>query len=239
MSSIGRGPVIAFLPCRRGSERVAGKNTRPFGTYRSGLIELKLNQLLSCRAIDSVVLSTNDAKILNFANDLDAGGRLLVHHREDALSANTTSTDALIEHARDLIGKLDPNAHVLWTHVTSPFISAERYAHIVTSYAQALSEGYDSLVTTTQIHAYLWDEGGPINYDRSVEKWPRTQTLRPVHEVNSAAFLAPLAVYARYGDRIGARPSLYRLERLVALDIDWEADFIIAEQLLLNGLVAT
>lgn len=227
-------PVTAFLPCRKGSERVPRKNIRPFGPFRHGLVEIKLGQLLACSAIDDIVLSTNDEEILDYAERLDAP-HLRLHRRADHLASSATSTDALIAHASDLI----QSGHILWTHVTSPFVGATHYTEIVSAYRQALNEGYDSLMTTTPLHAFLWSETGPINYDRSVEKWPRTQTLAPVHEVNSAAFLAPREVYVSNGDRIGAHPRLHPLDRLAALDIDWEEDFVIAEQLLSKNLVST
>lgn len=225
--------VVAFLPCRRGSERVPRKNIRPFAGFKHGLIEIKLGQLLACTAIEEVVLSTNDEEILEFAASLKAP-KLVLHERAEHLSASATSTDELVSHASELVG----GGHILWTHVTSPFVSAEHYTEIVKAYRRALTEGYDSLMTTTLVHAFLWNEQGPINYDRSVEKWPRTQTLAPLHEVNSAAFLAPVEVYADHDDRIGVHPWLHPLDRLIALDIDWEEDFIIAEQLLLKGLVS-
>lgn len=222
--------VTAFLPCRKGSQRVARKNIRPFGRFAHGLLEIKLAQLLGCDAVDAVVLSTNDAEIIAYAQGLDAPG-LTVHHRAEHLATSETSTDALVAHARDLV----PEGHILWTHVTSPFVGAAQYAGIIAAYRRALTEGYDSLMTTTPLHAFLWTEAGPLTYDRSIEKWPRTQTLTPVHEINSAAFLAPVEVYDSQQDRIGARPLLHPLDKLTALDIDWEEDFLIAEQLLLLG----
>ncbi|NQV11636.1 MAG: hypothetical protein HQ527_10810 [Cyanobacteria bacterium] len=118
-------------------------------------------------------------------------------------------------------------------------MTARNYAEMITGYAQALSEGYDSLMATTPLHSFLWSESGPLNYDRSVEKWPRTQTLIPVQEVNSAGFLASASIYASHNDRIGPHPKLFPLGKLVSLDIDWEEDFMIAEQLLVHGLVET
>jgi len=231
------GPVVAFLPCRKGSERVPRKNIRPFGPFSHGLIEIKLGQLLSCGAIDRVVLSTNDDEILDLANDLGLGDRLVVHRREESLSSSATSTDDLVAHAAEIIVPLSAESHIIWTHVTSPFVTACHYAEIIAGYTQALIEGYDSLMTTTPIHSFLWSESGPINYDRTVEKWPRTQTLIPVQEVNSAGFLAPASIYTSHSDRIGTRPKLFPLSKLVAQDIDWEEDFIVAEQLLIRGLV--
>lgn len=227
-------PVTAFLPCRKGSERVPRKNIRPFGPFEHGLVEIKLGQLLACPEIDRVILSTNDDEILDYARNL-ASPRLMLHRRAEHLATSATSTDALVGHARELIGV----GHILWTHVTSPFVSSGLYGEIIAAYRRALIEGHDSLMTTTPLHAFLWTEAGPLNYDRSIEKWPRTQTLVPVHEVNSAVFLAPTDVYDRREDRIGVHPLLFPLDRLIALDIDWEEDFVIAEQLLLKGLVST
>jgi CMP-N-acetylneuraminic acid synthetase len=226
--------VTAFLPCRKGSERVPCKNIRSFGAFEHGLIEIKLRQLLACPEIDRVVLSTNDEEILDYARSVTTP-RLTLHRRDEHLATSSTSTDALVGHARELIS----SGHILWTHVTSPFVGATLYGQIISSYRDALDEGFDSMMTTTLLHGFLWNKEGPLNYDRSVEKWPRTQTLSAIHEVNSAAFLAPAEVYARFDDRIGAQPLLFPLDRLTALDIDWEEDFVIAEQLLQLGLVST
>ena len=225
-----REPITVFLPCRKGSERVPRKNVRPFGPFAHGLIEIKLAQLLSCPQIDKVVLSTNDDEILEFARSLDAP-RLVLHRRAEHLASSATSTDELVGHARELIG----SGHILWTHVTSPFVTAKHYTEAIAAYWEALANGHDSLMTTTLLHTFLWNEKGPLNYDREEEKWPRTQTLSPVHEINSAIFLASSAIYECYRDRIGGRPCLFPLDRLTALDVDWEQDFVIAEQLLLSA----
>lgn len=218
--------VTAFLPCRKGSERVPRKNIRPFHDHEHGLIEIKLRQLLAVDSIDEVVLSTNDEEILAFAATL-GNSKLRMHKRVDALSSSTTSTDELVGHAVELI----PDGHILWTHVTSPFVNADEYAKIVARYRQALEEGYDSLMTTTEIHGFLWNAEGPLNYDRAIEKWPRTQTLEVVHEVNSAAFLNSADNYRQLADRIGTKPYLYGMGKIQGFDIDWEDDFAIAQAL--------
>jgi len=84
-------------------------------------------------------------------------------------------------------------------------------------------------MTTNLIHGFLWNEQGPINYDRTKEKWPRTQTIEPIHEINSAVFLANSRIYEKLNDRIGNNPYLYPLDKIRGFDIDWEDDFKIAE----------
>lgn len=225
--------VTCFLPCRAGSQRVARKNIKPFAGYEHGLIQIKLRQLLTAERIDEVILTTNDADILAYAESLGEP-RICLHRRTEELSSSATSTDQLVAHALDLI----PEGHILWTHVTSPFIAAKHYDDLIQTYFAQREQGYDSLMTTTAIHGFLWLDEQPMNYDRALEKWPRTQTLKAVQEVNSGAFLAPAKIYRELDDRIGLRPYLYGMDKLTSLDIDWPEDFVIGECLVEKGLVA-
>jgi len=181
--------------------------------------------------IDRVILSTNDEEILEFAASLGAD-RLEVRPRDESLASNSTSTDELIEYA----GSQVDEGHLVWTHVTSPFIGAGQYDELLRVYLRELENGYDSLMTVTELHGFIWDDAGPVNYDRSVEKWPRTQTLTPLYEVNSGAFVAPVNVYRERKDRIGTNPFKYKLDKIQGFDIDWEEDFQIAEALMRAGI---
>jgi CMP-N-acetylneuraminic acid synthetase len=167
---------------------------------------------------------------LSFAASIK-NSKLRTHKRIDSLCSSSTSTDELVSHAVDLI----PEGHILWTHVTSPFINASVYSDIIANYKKCLINGYDSLMTTTLIHGFLWSEDGPMNYDRSVEKWPRTQTIAPVHEINSGAFLSSAKNYKALNDRIGDKPFLYSMNKIISHDIDWPEDFSIAEAIANNG----
>lgn len=216
--------VTCFLPCRKGSERVVRKNIKPFAGHNSGLLEIKLQQLCESSLINEVVLSTNDQEILLYAETLDSP-KIRLHKRDELLSSSSTSTDSLVAHAVDLIQE----GHILWTHVTSPFVSADDYDTIISEYAKILENGYDSLMTTTLFQGFLWNENGPFNYDRTTEKWPRTQTIAPLHDVNSAVFLSSAINYKTFNDRIGAKPYLYTLNKIKGFDIDLPDDFLIAE----------
>lgn len=223
--------VNVFLPCRKGSQRVPKKNIKPFAHYQNGLIEVKLAQLIESKNVDRIYLSTNDDEILDYADSLDSE-KIQIHKRCEELSSSTTSTDDLVAHALELIKEGD----ILWTHVTSPFLGAGVYDEIISNYYDKLDKGFDSLMTTDLIHGYLWNESEAINYDREVEKWPRTQTLKPVHEVNSAVFLASADVYQNLDDRIGQKPFLYSLDKIQGFDIDWEEDFDIAQAMVNAGI---
>lgn len=221
-----------FLPCRKGSERVPRKNVKPFLNFQHGLFELKINQLIESKRIDEIVVSTNDEEIIEFVKASN-NAKVKIHKRDEYLSSSQTSTDDLVNHAAELI----PEGHILWTHVTSPFVTARHYDNIIESYFSKLELGYDSLMSATPIFGFLWDQKDAINYDRTIEKWPRTQTLNQVNEINSAAFIASSSIYKIEKDRIGKKPYLYSLDKLVSHDIDWLEDFILAECLAEKKLV--
>lgn len=223
--------ISCFLPCRKGSERVPRKNIKPFMSFEYGLVELKLRQLSRVGSIESIILSTNDEEIIEISKALHIRN-LIIHRRAENLCTSATSTDDLVSHALELC----PNQHIMWTHVTSPFVTTEDYAEIIDAYFSSLKAGFDSLMTTSLIHAFLWNERGPLNYDRTLEKWPRTQTLEPIHEINSAAFISHSANYKKYNDRIGVSPKLLPLSKMKSFDVDWPEDFLMAEMIAKSGV---
>lgn len=221
--------VNVFLPCRRASQRVPKKNTRPFGVYEFGLLEIKLLQLLRVKRIDKIYVSSNDGEVLSFASSLKSS-KISVVERSDDLSSNTTKTDELVRYVREII----QNGSILWTHVTSPFFTDEDYDKAIEVYCKNVSK-YDSLMSVTPLYGFFWDKVKPINYDRRSAKWPFTQDTEPIFEINSACFLADYYVYETKQDRIGDNPLMYLTNRIKGIDIDWEEDFEMAEKMLLSN----
>lgn len=218
-----------FLPCRAGSTRVPEKNTRPFAGVEDGLLGVKLAQLAQVRGVDQVIVDSNDARVLEIATDHRARwsghGELVVLSRPDALGRSETTTDALIAYALDVV-----DAEVmLWTHVTSPLAGSQVYEDALAAYRGRDPARHDSLMTVTPIHGFLWREGAPLNYARAPVRWPRTQDIEAVWEVNSAVFIVATALGRQLGDRVGARPLLHPMSKIASLDVDWMDDFNLAE----------
>ena len=218
--------ITAFLPCRRGSQRIPDKNVKLFAGIEGGLLKIKLDQLLACKNIDSIVVSSNDERVLSFANNI-TDSRIIVDDRPDHLGSSTTTTDELIKYVPSIITEGD----VLWTHVTSPFITELDYTDIINRYSEALTNGYDSLMTVLKLQGFIWDENKPISYDRNDLKWPMTQNVKPLYEVDSGVFLSSIDNYKKLDDRIGEKPFLLEQGKLKSVDIDWPDDFTFAEEL--------
>lgn len=212
-----------FLPMRAGSERIPQKNTKSFAGIQGGLCELKLKQLLQSDTIGDIFVSTNDPKVIDISNSFKSR-RIKIIPRPDELALSSTSTDDLIKYVPEIM----PEGHILWTHVTSPLIGPDIYDQIIKVYFENIHQN-DSLMTVTKLQKFIWSDTSPINYDRNMEKWPRTQTIEPLWEVNSGAFITSKGIYRERMDRIGARPYKFHLPDDIAYDIDWLPDFTMAE----------
>lgn len=216
--------ITVFLPCRSGSERVPNKNTKTFGGVQGGLLTIKLNQLLKAKLVDKIVVSTNDSKVIEIVRSIS--DKIIIDLRPEELATSLTSTDDLICYVPKIINE----GHVVWTHTTSPFLNEEIYDKAISVYLNKIrNKVNDSLMTVNYLKTFLWNEEGSYNYDRSVEKWPRTQTLPDLLEVNSGVFINSIENYRKYKDRIGSKPYMMQTEGYSSFDIDWPEDFNLGE----------
>ena len=224
--------ISCFIPCRAGSERVPRKNITTIGRFKFGLLQIKLNQVLACKKIDDVIISTNDDEILSYVYKLQkTNNNLIIDERANELCSSSTSTDELIEYVPSLV----ESGSVLWTHVTSPFLTANSYDLLITKFLN-LGVEFDSLMTVSKIQNFLWNKNHPTNYNRDFEKWPRTQTIDPLYEITSGAFIASIDKYKETHDRIGTSPYLYVSDKFESLDVDWPEDFEFVSTLIASGV---
>lgn len=224
--------INVYLPCRKGSKRVKNKNTRAFFKFKFGLFENKINQLQNVKGITKIIVSTDDPKIINYCKKKNLNKVIIIKRKKELSDDNASTDDLIIDVSKNI-----SNGHILWTHVSSPFISAKDYEKIIKKYLDIIKKGYDSLMTVNSLQTFLWDNNKPINYNRKLEKWPRTQTLKKIYEVNSGIFLAHNSIYKKHKDRIGKKVYLYELDKITGFDIDWPKDFKLAEQILFSKII--
>lgn len=219
--------ICFFLPTRKGSQRVQSKNTRPFANITGGILELKLSQLVKCRTLASIVLSTNDELSMEVAEKVDPGQkRVKVIRRPDHLCLDTTPLTELIKYVPEIV----PEKHIIWGHTTTPFVDAKDYDLGIEMYFKKIDEGFDSLISVMPLQNFLLDgQGNVFNYDAKVNRWPRTQDLPILYEVNHAMFIASRETYLTDHNRVGNKPFILQQDKIKSFDIDWVDDFVIAE----------
>jgi len=219
--------ISVFLPVRKGSQRVEHKNTRQFADFKNGLLELKLTQLSKLSIVDEVILSTNDEKCIEVGREFQSlFPKLKIVTRPDNLATNSVDLIDLVNY----VPSVCKSKHILWTHVTSPFVDEIDYEKAILSYYNSIELGFDSLMSVQSFRNFLWgkDENDLVNRCTR-QKWPRTQDLKDLYEIDSAIFLTNRNTYINESDRIGNKPYLYVQDKSKSFDIDWEDDFKIAE----------
>jgi CMP-N-acetylneuraminic acid synthetase len=223
-----RPTIVAIVPMRHHSERVPGKNYRPFAGRP--LYHRIVEQLLAVSAISRVVIDTDSPTILADATVHFPQVKVLIrppHLRDGGTPMNDVLLHTTSLAAADLY---------LQTHSTNPLLRGETIERAIDTFIGA-GGAYDTLFSVTRMQTRLWDSlSRAINHNPAILL--RTQDLPPVFEENSCLYLFSRATLETHRNRIGARPLMFEIPRHEAIDIDEELDFRIAESLFLARTAA-
>jgi len=214
--------VIALLPMKGHSDRVAYKNLKDF--CGKPLYHSIMNQLLLVKTIDQIVVDTDSSSIKNdIINNFDG---ITILDRPEEIRGDYVSMNKVI--AYDI--SLTDCDHYIQTHSTNPLLRAETIDKAIQQYFFDL-ERYDSLFSVTKVQTRFYDQDiNPINHDPKELK--RTQDLDPYYEENSNFFIFSKTSFKQSNNkRIGQKPNFYEMNKVEAFDIDDESDFLIAETL--------
>ena len=129
--------IIAFIPARGGSKGVPKKNIQIL--LGKPLIAWSIEQALSSKFIDRVIVSTDCPKIAEVAIDY---GAEVPYMRPDSLSNDTATTESAMLHCCEYLSERDelPELFML-VQCTSPIRSKEIFDLAITHFK---SENLDS-----------------------------------------------------------------------------------------------
>jgi CMP-N-acetylneuraminic acid synthetase len=215
--------LAAIVPMRHSSERVLGKNYRPFAGIP--LYQHIIKSLLNCSQIDLVCIDTDSPIIIEDAQKHLPEVKILIRP-EHLRCGMTPMNDVLL----NSVSQVEADIY-LQTHSTNPLLKPETIAKAIALFLN--STEHDSLFGVTRLQTRLYDaRGQAINHDPNVLL--RTQDLPPVYEENSNIYIFKRDVLLKRKNRIGEKPLLFEIARDEAWDIDEEVDFSLAELLYLN-----
>jgi len=217
--AVTKPKIAAIVPMRAVSARVPGKNTRLFAG--APLYHYILRTLLASRLIDEVWIDTDSEEILAEAPRHFAVK--MIHRppelRGDAVPVN----DLLLYDVQHISADI-----YLQTHCTNPLLTTDTVDRAIERYL--MGGDHDSLFSVTRLQKRLYDASGrALNHNPA--ELLRTQDLPPIYEENSCLFIFTRDSLERHRHRIGAKPLMFEMEPLEAVDIDEEMDFRIAEML--------
>lgn len=206
--------IIAIVPAKGTSERVANKNTRPFNG--EPLFVYTVRKLLSCNFIDEVYVDSDCETILAKAEQV--GAKCM--RRDPALASNATDGHQLfLNEVRNI------DADIYIQHLcTSPFVEISTIKTAVDRLIEDAST--DSVVLCRSEKYYWWKDGSP---SYNLQKIPNSVDLP--EELSEA-----MALYAIKKDaalsterRIGNSPQLLIGTPIELVDVNTENDLRLAE----------
>ena len=131
--------VVGIIPVKANSERVKKKNLRKF--CNTTLFELKLNQLKKAKKFKSIIVSSENKKVLKIAEKHGYE----THLRDPYYS---TSKVPMSEVYSYIASEVDAE-HVAWINVTNPLASSKIYDRAVDQYKKVYKK-YDSLLSASK-----------------------------------------------------------------------------------------
>lgn len=217
---IGERRVLGLITARGGSKGLPGKNILP--AAGKPLIAWTIDAARASRAIDRLVLSTDDVAIANVAR---AHGCDVPFMRPPELATDTASSMDVVMHALDAIPGFDI---VVLLQPTSPLRTAADIDDACNAFS---TSGAPACVTVSLVEQspywmYQLGEGqtlqpilvAPVGISRR-------QDLPPIYALNGAVYVADVPWLRQSRAFVGPETvaSVMPLER--AIDIDTAADF--------------
>lgn len=216
--------IVAIVPMRHSSERVKGKNYRPFAG--APLYSHILKTLLQSKHLSKVYVDT-DSNLLMDGVRKDYPDVDIIARPQELLGGDVPVNDIL----QYDVSKIDADIY-LQTHSTNPLLRTETVDRAIEYFLENL-EKYDSLFSVTSVQKRFWTaESTPLNH--KPEQLLRTQDLKPIYEENSCLYIFTKESFTKCGRRIGPRSFMYEIKSHEACDIDDEMDLDIAEFLYLR-----
>ncbi len=212
--------LVALMPMRHSSERVLGKNYRPFGDGRP-LYQHVLDVLIACQSIEKVVIDTDSPVIKEQC--AATYPKVVVLDRPAHLRDGATPMSEVLLHDISQV----PSEFYLQTHSTNPLITSATVDKAVATFLASYPT-FDSLFSVTPYRTRLWDQlARPLNHNPNILL--RTQDLPPLFEENSCIYIFRGETLRNSRNRIGQRPYMFPMSPFEAIDIDEEINFQVAE----------
>lgn len=216
---------LAIVPARGGSKRLPRKNVLDLAG--KPLITWTLEAARNSKYIDKIVVSSDDAEILQIADDLRVG----IIKRPNELAGDTATTFSVIEHVlQQNIGKFD---FIVLLQPTSPLRNAHHIDEAIELLAQKNADAIISVCETE--HSPLWTntlpEDGSMNFFLSSEiKNKRSQDLPRYFRLNGAIYICSVDKLNECQTLLIDKNSYaYKMALSDSVDIDTQLDFTIAE----------
>ena len=215
--------VCFIIQARLNSERVPNKMIRNFND--STLVDIAIQKLIESNApLNQIYLSVHETQLLEIGQKYPIN----IYQR----SYESANVDNGIQLLFEWWNKL-PFKYVIMISACNPLLKVETINSFIQTY---LNDNHDGMFSVINKKNYFWSNDGNM-----INKWPIGQDLLNTKAVETT-YEAAHCLYASKLDLIGNGkwcgswitlndPVLFEVAELETFDIDYEWQFIVAEQL--------
>ncbi len=222
--------TIAFIPLRCGSKSIPFKNIKVF--CGKPLIYWNLEALQKSTNIDKIFVATDCKEIKSVVNSFEFS-KVAVYDRELQNANDTASTESVM---LEFINKhnFEDNDLFFLVQATSPLTQTQDFDEALETLK---NQKADSLLTCVRTKRFYWNQDGtPYNYD--YKNRPRRQDFDGILMENGAFYINTIANIIKDQNRLSAKIAIHEMEEFTAVEIDEEADWIIAEKLMYKHILS-
>lgn len=219
--------AIGFIPLRKGSKGIPGKNKRKM--LGRPLFCWVLTEAIFSK-LDEVIVFTDDTEIIEFIeNQFQWSSKVKAVLRPENTATDTASTEmAILDYCEAINYNFDLFCLL---QATSPFTKAK---HINEGLSK-IEAGADSSLSVVKTHRFIWNKiGESINYD--YKNRPRRQDFDGLLVENGAIYCTTKKALQKSQNRISGMIIPFEMPEISYTEIDSESDWRIVENLLATNL---
>lgn len=205
--------VVVIIPALEKNRYSEDGDLVRFGDL--SLLEWKVSQVKNFIKEENIFISTPSHKIAKIAKAY--GINIIKRHKIDML-------EAIIECVKEIDKEI-----IIWTHVTSPFVSGAEFDKMLRKFLQ-LGSRYDSLISVSRLQEYFIFKNKALNFEMT--KVDNRNSLEPVYRITNGCSIARKEVYLKYRNYFGIKPYLYEIDMLASMEIKDIEDLTIASDLI-------
>lgn len=205
--------VVAFLPVKGSSSRIANKNTSLLDG--KPLFLHTLEKLIDCNFIDEVYLDTESDQIIQMADHLHCK----ILKRRPELASNQTDGNSLFMNE---VNQVDADIYIQIL-CTSPFINIDTIEKGIEILKQ--NANHDSVVLVSRTKQYTWSVD-QADYD--INHIPNSVDLPETIIESMGLYIIRKSSALETGRRIGNTPHLLNASPIEAIDVNWPDEFKLA-----------
>lgn len=207
--------VIAIIPARGGSKRIARKNLIPLAGHP--LVALSILHAQQSRYVNSIYVSTEDPDIAEVARAYGA----MVVVRPLALADDTATSESALLHVLDervRQGLPDPEL-VVFLQCTSP---VRRAGDIDGAVEKLMSASADSLFSATENSRLIWavKDGQPYSVNYDYRSRQREQDMQMQYRENGSIYVFRTEILRQHNNRLGGKIAVYEMDSWSSFQVD-------------------